>query len=271
MDTIEGIPSIRSGRKGKMCALADVSLRFTALHCASPTTTLSPKTLFTIPPALSSHQPIRSLQLNYNLNISHIEKVMGNVLSGHAWYHQVINPYTTLGNFGNLPLKVRDLVYELVLTNTKYIDRCIDVDDYRRWTPMFISQYFLVAFRSSAALSAETILVALRINILVLRTHFSNQALTEFLDCTLEKKGWASVREVHVPRFSGFNEYKPAAAFKLVKRLAGLKRLTLTFNAEKLRLVENQTAPNQYDVTREAFLAGTLVPKSLRIRRPIKN
>jgi hypothetical protein len=168
---------------------------------------------------------------------------MGNVLSGHAWYHQVINPYTTLGNLGNLPLEVRDLVYEHVLRNAKYIDRRIDVGDYRRWTPMFISQYFPVAFRSSAAISAEMILVALRINILVLRTHFANQALTEFLDCTLEKKGWASVREVHAPRFSGFDEYNPAAAFKLVKRLAGLKRLTLTFNAEKLRLLENQTAP----------------------------
>jgi hypothetical protein len=202
-----------------------------------------------IPPATQFRQLIfYSLQSNTNAlrDSTTTQKsptpslTMGNVISGHAWYHQVINPYTTLGN---LPLEVRNLVYDHVLTNAKYIDRRIDVDDYRRWTPMFISQYFPVVFRSSAAFSAEIILVALRLNILVVRTHFADQALTKFLDCTFEKKGWVSVREVHVPRFSSFEEYDPTAAFALVKKLTGLKRLTLTFNAERPRLVENQTVP----------------------------
>jgi hypothetical protein len=168
---------------------------------------------------------------------------MGNVISGHAWYHQVINPYTTLGKLVDLPLEVRDQVDERILTNVRYIDRRLDVDDYRRWTPMFITSYFPVAFRCSSAISSEMVLVVLRLNILVVRTHFADQALTEFLDCKPEKKEWANVREVCVPRFFGFEEYEPAAAFKMVKKLTGLKRLTLTFNAERLRLVEDKKVP----------------------------
>jgi hypothetical protein len=225
------------------------------IHCAllpPPYHTTSFSQYNSIPPATQFRQLIfYSLQSNTNaLRDSTTTQIsptpsltMGNVISGHAWYHQVINPYTTLGNLANLPLEVRDLVYDHVLTKAKYIDCRIDVDDYRRWTLMCISQYFPVVFRSSAAFSAEMILVALRLNILVVQTHFADQALTEFLDCTLEKKRWASVREVHVPRFSGFEEYDPTAAFALVKKLTGLKRLTLTFNAERLRLVENQTVP----------------------------
>jgi hypothetical protein len=184
---------------------------------------------------------------------------MGSVISGHAWYHQVVNPYTTLGKLANIPLEVRDLVYEQILTNAKYVDRRIDVDDYRRWKPMFITSYLPVVFPSSAALSAEMILVALRLNILVVRTYFADQALTEFPDCTLEKKGWVSVREVHVPRLSGFEEYEPAAAFELVKKMTGLKRLTLTFNAERLRLVVPQRV-QQHVVRATSVSVSYLLP-----------
>jgi hypothetical protein len=84
--------------------------------------------------------------------------------------------------------------------------------------------------------------------------------LTEFPDCTLEKKAWVSVREVHVPRLSGFEEYEPAAAFKLVKKVTGLKRLTLTFNAERLRLVVPGQRVQQHVVRATSVSVSYLLP-----------
>jgi hypothetical protein len=71
----------------------------------------------------------------------------------------------------------------------------------------------------------------------------AGKALSEFLDSTPEGRGWASIRDVHFSRFLGFNDYPQAAAIRLANKFEGLRKLTLTFDAESLRLVEDTRVP----------------------------
>jgi hypothetical protein len=129
---------------------------------------------------------------------------MGNIILGHVWYHQVMQPYTQLGTLADLPLEVRDLVYTQILINAKFANRRLDVEDDRIFaSSKYTLSYFPFILFSSSAISNEAALVAPRLNILVVRTILGVQALTSSSTVRRRERGGLMCRSCSFRGSSG--------------------------------------------------------------------